>query len=280
MDRLNSFFSQAAPGDLALMFREAGPGKLPLERAAIKTESGFEDLDASMTELGSGIILAVQSIRCCDMTLISRPLDQRREEMEDYRQRGCIFRRSGDSNSNFFTVSATGDGTIWLHNGGERSLRFQTPDGRIYRVCAGCTEALAPSNVQVQTAAAQVLLDLGGNPLDLRVGAVHVRYGERPWQRGGMDCQSGAHVDSYFCRVFCGDDCLGVLEPHSDYFLGQPKLELLDTESYGPNRWFVRNKGEAPLALAWPDGRTADVPADGRIYGLEALTAYAKEGSR
>ena len=48
----------------------------------------------------------------------------------------------------------------------------------------------------------QILLDLGGNPLDLRISAIYVKYGGTPWQQCGMDCQSGAHVDSYFCRIF------------------------------------------------------------------------------
>lgn len=279
MNQLNASFPQAAPDDLVLTFRETGPGKLPLEWAAIKTESGFEDLHASMAELGSGILLAVQSVRCCDETLIFRPLDQRGEELEGYRKRSCIFRRNGDPNSNFFTVEATGGGTVWIQNRGDRSLRFQMPDGQIYRVCAGHTEALALSNLQAQTAPTQILLDVGGNSLDLRVGAIYMRYGQSPWQRGGADCLAGAHVDSYFCRVFCGDDCLGVLESYSDYFLERPRLEFLDIETYGPSQWFVRNKGTTVLTLTWPDGRAADVPADGQVYRLETLTAYKKEES-
>ena len=58
MNRLKASFPRVAPDDLVLVFREAGPGKLPLEWAAIKTESGFEDLHASMPELGSGTLLA------------------------------------------------------------------------------------------------------------------------------------------------------------------------------------------------------------------------------
>lgn len=279
MDELRSYFPSAVPGDLVLTFREADTDKLPLERAAIKTDSGFEDLYASMTELGSGILLAVRSDRsgrCFDSDGIFRPLIQRDEELEDYRNRSCFFRRNGDPNSNFFTVETAGDGTVWVLNKGKRALGFQMPDGQLYRVCAGYTEALTPSNTQAQLAPIQVLLDLGNNLLEFQISAVHVRYGESPWQRGGVDCESGTLVDSYFCRVFCGDDCLGVLESHGQ-FLGQPQLELLDIESYGPSQWFARNKGKASLPLAWPDGRTADVPADGAVYRLETLGAN-KEG--
>lgn len=272
-------FPDAKPDDLCLTFGAFEPGKLPLKQACIKTETGFEELDGSMTELGNGILLAVQSVRCCNDEQVFRPLSQRREELETYRKCGCTFRRNGDSNSNFFTATATGDGTVWIRNEGDRSLRLQTPDGLIYRVCTGYTEALAPSNIWAQVTPIQILLDLGGDPLDLRISAVHVRYGEIPWQRGGIDCHSGAHVDGYFCRIFCGDDHLGVVESYSDYFLGEPKLEFLDIDSYGPSRWYVRNKGSVPFSLNWPDGRTAEVPANGQAYRLETLTVSREEAN-
>lgn len=264
-------FQDAKQGDLCLTFGVFEPGKLPLKQACIKTDAGFEELDGSMAELGNGILLAVQSERCGDTDLILRPLDQRGEELEGYRKRGCVFRRNGDSNSNFLTVAPTGDSTVWIRNEGDRSLRLQTPDGLIYRVCTGYTEPLVASNIRAQVAPIQILLDLGGNPLDLRINAIYVKYGETPWRRCGMDCQSGSHVDSYFCRVFCGDDCLGVVESHSDYFLRGPKLEFLDVDSYGPSQWYVRNKGKDPLPLSWPDGRRVDAPADGQVYRLEDL---------
>lgn len=273
------FFPDAKPDDLCLTFGAFGLGEMPLKCAANKTATGFEDLDASMVEFGSGFLLAVNSTRCGDLASILRPPEERKVELENYRKRGCSFRRNGDSNSNFLTVAPTGDGTIWIRNEGDRSLRFQTPDGLIYRVCTGYTESLAPSNICAQVAPIQILLDLGGNPLDLRIGAIHVKYGRMPWRQCGMDCQSGAHVDSYFCRVFCGDDCLGVVESYSDYFLGKPKLEFLDIKSYGPSLWYARNKGSAPFSLVWPDDRTAEVPADGRVYRLETLTAQGKEAN-
>ncbi len=271
-------FPEARQDDLCLVFGEFKPGELPLKRAAIKTEAGFEELDASMVELSGGMLLSVQSERCCDSALISRPLGQRSEELENYRKRGCSLRRNGNPNSNFFTVTATGDGTIWIRNGGDRSLRFQTPDGMTYRVCAGYTEALVPSNTPARIAPTQVLLDLGGNPLDFQVSAAHVKYGEGPWHRGGLDCLSpGTRIDSHICPVFCGDDCLGVLESCSGYFLDQPRLELLDIKGYGVSRWFVRNKGKTPLPLTGPGGRTAEVPADNQIYSIEELGAYGEE---
>lgn len=101
----SEIFPEAKQDDLCLTFGEFKPGKMPLKQAAIKTEAGFE-------------------------------------ELEGYRKRGCIFRRNGNPNSNFFTAEATGDGTIWIRNEGERSLRFQTPDGIIYPVCAGHNAAL------------------------------------------------------------------------------------------------------------------------------------------
>ena len=273
----DQIFSKAKPDDLCLVLGPFQPGKLPLERACIKTETGFQELDGSMVELGNGILLAVQSERCSDNEQIFLPLEQRGPELEDYRKRSCIIRRNGDSNSNFFTVSAAGDGVVWIRNEGDRSLRFQTPDGAVYRVCTGYTEALAPFNVRSQMAPIQILLDLNDNQLDLRIGAVYVKYGQSPWRQCGMDCQSGSHVDSYFCRISCGDDCLGVVESSSAFFLESPRLEFLDIDSYGPSQWHVRNKGDAPLSLRWPGGRTAEVPADGQVYRLEALIKSGEE---
>ena len=37
-------------------------------------------------------------------------------------------------------------GTLWIHNSGRRSLRFQTADGLLYRVCAGNVQPLTPGN--------------------------------------------------------------------------------------------------------------------------------------
>lgn len=274
----SKIFPETKQDDLCLTFGEFEPGKMLLKQAAIRTETGFEELMATMVELGGGILLSVQSERCCDDILALRPLEQRSEELEGYRKRGCIFRRNGNPNSNFFTVTATGDGTIWIRNEGERSLRFQTPDGMIYRICSGYTEALALSNTPAQIAPTKVLLDLGGNPLDVQVSVVYVKYGKAPWRRGGLDFPfPGPQVDSYICSLFCGDDCLGVLESHSDYFLELPRLEFLDIDGYGPGQWFVRNKGKSSLPLTTPKGRTVNVPADGKTYGIEELDAYREE---
>lgn len=276
------FFPDAKPDDLCLTFGAFEPGELPLKQACIKTEARFEDLDGSMVELGNGIMLAVQYERCCNDEQIFRPLNQRGEELESYRKCGCTFRRNGDPNSNFLTVAPTGDGTIWICNKGSRSLRFQMPDGAVYRVCVGATEALIPSNVQAQVAPTQILLDLGDNPLDLQISAVYVKYGQTTrWQQCGVDCWTGARVDGSFIRVLCGcgDDCLGVLESYSDYFLEAPGLTFLDISSYGPSQWYVRNKGGTPLSLRWPDGRTAEAPADGQVYRLEALVASGEEAN-
>lgn len=271
------FFPKAQRDDLCLTFGTFKPGELPLKQASIKTETGFVELEASMAELGSGSLLVVQSARCCDGELIFRPLDQRRAELEDYRKRGCTFRRNGDSNCNFLTVAPAGDGTVWIRNEGDRSLRFQTPDGAIYRVCTGYTESLTPSNVRAQAAPIQILLDLNDNQLDLRIGTIYAKYGEAPWRQCGMDCQSGTHVDSYFTRIFCGDDCLGVVESYSDYFLERPKLEFLDIDSYGPSQWHIRNKGKTPLSLCRHDRRGAVAPADGQVYRLDALFQSEEE---
>lgn len=274
----SKIFPEAKQDDLCLTFGEFKPGKMPLKQAAIKTEAVFEELEASLVELSSGIQLSVQSERCCDTTKIFGPLEQRQKELEGYQKRGCILRRNGNSNSNFYTVTATGDGAVWICNEGDHSLRFQMPDGMIYRVCAGCTEALAPSNTSAQIGPIQVLLDLGGNPLDLQVNTVYVKYGAAPWRRGGLDCLlPGSRIDSYLCPIFCADDCLGVLESYSSYFLERPGLAFMDIEGYGPTRWFVRNKGKKPLPLTGPKGWTVDVPADGQIHSIEELGAYTEE---
>lgn len=271
-------FPDAKQNDLCLTFGEFNWGEMPLKRAAIKTETGSEELTASMVELSCGVQLSVQSERCCDDALIFRPLEQRSEELEGYRRRACVLHRNGNSNSNLYTVKAAGGGTVWICNEGDRSLRFQMPDGMTYRVCAGCTEALTPSNTPAQIGPIQVLLDLGGGSLDFQVSKVHVRYGTAPWRRGGLDCLSpGTQVDSYICPIFCDDDCLGVLESHSDYFLGRPRLEFLDVDGYGVGQWFIRNQGEAPIPLTGPKGQTSEAPADGEIYHVRTLDAYWRE---
>lgn len=274
----DQIFSAAKPGDLCLTLGAFEPGKLPLKQACIRTERGFEELDGSMTELGNGILMAVQPDRCGVTDLAMRPLEQQREELEGYRQKGCTLRRSGDPNSNFLTVVPTGNGAVWIRNKGDRSLRLQTPDGLIYRVCTGYTEALTSSNVQAQVPPIQILLDLGRGSLDFWIRAIYVKYGAAAWRQCEMDCQLGAHVDSYSCRIFCGDDCLGVVESYSALFPGEPKLEFLDIDSYGPSQWYVRNKGEVPFSLLWSNGRTAELPADRQVYCLEALTA-PREGT-
>lgn len=270
-------FPDAKQDDLCLTFGEFKSGEMPLKRAAIKTEMGSEELTASMVELSRGIQLSVQSERCCDEAKVFRPLEQRQEELKGYCRRACVLHRNGNSSSNLYTVKAEGDGMVWICNEGDRSLRFQMPGGMIYRVCAGRTEALTPSNTPAQIGPIQVLLDLGGGSLDFRVSKVHVRYGTAPWQRGGLDCLlPGSRIDSYICPLTCGDDCLGVLESFSDYFLERPGLELIDLDGYGVNEWFVRNKGAVSLPLTW-HGRKADVPADGEIYRIENLSTYREE---
>lgn len=143
LESYSRIFPEAQPNDLCLTFGPFKPGELPLKQAAVKTGTDFEDLDGSIAELGTGVLLAVQSVRCGDEDQVFRPLDQRSKEIEAYRKRGCCLRRNGDPNSNFFTAAATGDGTVWVHNESGNSLRLQTPDGLIYRVCSGYTEALA-----------------------------------------------------------------------------------------------------------------------------------------
>ena len=123
----DQIFSAAKPGDLCLTLGAFEPGKLPLKQACVRTERGFEELDGSMTELGNGILMAVQPDRCGVTDLAMRPLEQQREELEGYRQKGCTLRRSGDPNSNFLTVVPTGNGAVWIRNKGDRSLRLQTP---------------------------------------------------------------------------------------------------------------------------------------------------------
>ena len=257
--------------DLLISFCGEEAGKIPVDRAVIRTAAGDENLVVSAVQLSSGLLMTIMDASDRDADFCLRTPDQQQVKLEGYRKRKCIFRRNGDSNSNFYTVSPAGDGTVWIENCGERSLRFQMPDGTIYRVCAGCMEALQPSNAQAKISPTEILLDLGGNPLDFCVSAVYVRYGMSDWMRGGIDCQEGGDVDSFFCRVLCGDDCHGVLELRSSYYLSRPGLILLDIDGYGQSMWYVRNKGEDPLPLIWPSGVKADVPPDGFVYAMEDL---------
>jgi len=277
-DRYNVRIRLAEPDDLLLVFGDPAPEKAPLRAAFIKTEPKEEELNTSAIELGGELRMFTQASRCEDLEQILRPLAQRQEELEGYRARGCVLRRCLDPHSNFYSIDYSGERTIWICNEGTQSLRFQTPDGTIYRVCAGYMEELRPSNARAKIGPAKVLLDLGGNPMDTCAGAVHVRYGESPWQRAELSLAGIAHIDSYACRVFCGDDCLGVLESYSDYFLQRPGLTLLDIGSYGPSRWFFRNKRTEPFPVTWTDGQCARIPPDGAVYSLEALRASAEEG--
>lgn len=268
-------FEKAEPGDICLTFADAGRGELPVTHAFLEGVTASDALNISMLETGSGLVVTVHP-DLCDYP-ITRPLDEQTEKLKSYRNRFCVLRRNADPYSNFFRVETETDGEVWVYNKGSRTLRFQMPDGSVRRACAGYVQPLAPSSRQVQLAPTQILLDLGDNPLDFQISAVHVKYGESPWRRGGIEYLDGAHIDSYACRILCGDDCLGLVESYSKIFLRNFRLEFLDLESYGPGEWFVRNKGGEPLALRLPDGREAQAPADGRIYRLESLAGCAEK---
>lgn len=268
------YFPDAGVGDMCVIFNLAAKhGELPVDHAFVKTNDifmgdNFEELDVSMCELGSGILVTVWPDPCDPPSL--PPGEGPNSDMT------CRFHRNGDANSNFFTadIGSPSEGRLWIHNTGDRSLRFQIRNGPIYRVHAGCTQVLDGDDPQARIGAAQILLDLGGNALDYLISAVHVRYGASPWMRGEADCTCASRPYRYFHRVFCGDDCLGVLEAAGGDHV-PVLLAPLDLQSYGPSRWFVRNRNTAPIPLDRPGG--GPIPADGCVYSLEALMGRGED---
>lgn len=154
-------------------------------------------------------------------------------------------------------------------------LRFQTADGFLYRVCAGSIQPLEPSNTQARIEPPKILMDVdsGSNPLDIQIRAVHVLDGGS-WRNGDVYLHCGDYTDSYHLRVLYQDDCLGVFEAYSSYFMGRSALEVLDIDSYGPAQWHIRNMGSVPVSLRRAGRKCADVPADRAVYSLNDLLSH------
>lgn len=263
------------PGDIFVSFHESETwdrNDVLCKEMYLKTKDGSKCLDGSSLLYPKGLRLSINLDRCRDQETFDRPLSQRSEELAEYHQACCIFCRSADPDSNFYRVEQTGTGTIWLRNKGFRSVRLQTADGLMYRVQAGEPQPLTPSNALARIGPWKVLLDVddGGGPLDIRIRAVHV-LDNGAWRQGDVFMYTGDHVDSYYLRVKYQDDCLGVFDSYSSYFLERPALEVLDIDGYGPTQWYVRNVGKWPLELraAGHDGWM--VPPDRDIHPLETL---------
>lgn len=274
------------PGDIFVTLddSELGKGKTPLRGDLyLKVQDDRKELDGSALLYAKELRLAVSLTRCGDKEKFNRPLEERNDEIAEYYQAGCVFRKNPDPDDNFYRVERAGSGTVWIHNEGNRSLRFQTADGLLYRVCAGSVQPLEPSNTQARIEPPKILLDVdsGGNPLDIQICAVHV-LDSGTWHRGDVYLHCGDYTDSYHLRVLYQDDCLGVFEAYSSYFMGRSALEVLDIDSYGPARWHIRNMGGVPVSLRRAGKKCADVPADRAVYPLNDLLSHVdfeQEGS-
>ncbi len=263
------------PGDIFVTLDDSGLGKgeTPLRKELyLKTGEGHKELDGSALLYAKELRLGVSLVRCCDDDQIFRPLEERAEELEEYRQASCVLRKNPDPDDNFYRVEQSGSGTVWICNKGKRSLRFQTADGLLYRMCAGTVQPLDPANAQARIQPYKILLDVdsGGSPVDVHIRAVHVLDGAA-WNRGDVYLLCGDYTDSYHLRVQHRDDCLGVFEAYSSYFMGRFALEVLDIDSYGPAHWYIRNLDNVPLALCWAGGVAASVPADQAVYAMREL---------
>ena len=265
------------PGDIFVTLddSELSAGKSPLcGELYLKTGDGRKNLDGSVLLYARELRLAVSLSRCSTKYQIDRPLEERKEELAEYYQTGCVFRKSPDPDGNFYRVEKVGPGTVWICNKGNRSLRFQTADGSLYRVCAGSIQALDPANMRARIKPPRILLDVDseGNPLDIQIRAVHV-LDDGLWHRGDVYLHCGDYSDSYHLRVQYQDDLYGVFEAYSSYFMGRSALEVLDISGYGPTRWHIRNLGSVPLTLRHDGNKCADVPADRMVYELCDLLA-------
>lgn len=276
-------FPGMKPGDVFVTLddSELGKGKTPLqEEMYLKTEEGRKTLDGSSLLYAKELRLGVSLSRCCDEEQIFRPLEQRSEELAEYRQAGCVFRKNPDPDDNFYRVETTGSGTLWINNSGQRSLRFQTADGLLYRVCAGNVQPLVPDNRLARIDPPKVLLDVerDGGSLDIRISAVHILDGGNR-RRGDVFLYCGDYTDSYHLRVQDQDDCLGVFEAYSSYFMHRPALDVLDIDSYGPTQWYVRNLGNAPLEIRRAGNSPSELSADQKVYAMSnlSLPAYLEQ---
>ena len=262
------------PGDIFVTLDDTrlGEGETPLKvELYLKTEDGRKELDGSALLYAKELRLGINLCREHEDPQ-SIPLEERAEELARYRQAGCVLRKNPDPEDNFYRVEQTGSGTVWICNKGKRSLRFQTADGLLYRVCAGTIQPLDPANTQARIQPSKILLDVdsSGNPVDIQIRAVHVLDGGA-WRRGDVYVHCGDYTDSYHLRVQHRDDCLGVFQAYSSYFMGRSALEVLDIDSYGPAQWYIRNLDSAPLTLRRAGGEAASVPADRTVYPLEDL---------
>ena len=71
------------------------------------------------------------------------------------------------------------------------------------------------------------------------------------------------------------DDCLGVFEAYSDYFMQRPALDVLDIDSYGPAQWYIRNLGGLPLEIRRAGNSPSELPADQKVYAMNNLSLLA-----
>lgn len=276
-------FPGMKPGDVLVTLddSELGKGKTPLqEEMYLKTGEGRKTLDGSTLLYAKELRLGVKLSRCCDKEQFLLPMEQRGGELAEYRQAGCVFRKNPDPDDNFYRVEAAGTGTLWIKNSGQRSLRFQTADGLVYRVCAGSVQPLTPGNRLARIDPPKVLLDVehDGGPLDIRISAVHVLDGGS-WRRGGVFLYCGDYTDSYHLRVRDQDDCLGLFEAYSSYFMCRPALDVLDIDSYGPAQWYVRNLSRLPLEIRRAGNSLSELPADHKVYAISnlSLPAYLEQ---
>lgn len=275
-------FPGMKPGDVLVTLddSELGKGKTPLqEEMYLKTGEGRKTLDGSSLLYAKELRLGVSLSRCCDKQIFL-PMEQRSEELAEYREASCVFRKNPDPDDNFYRVETTGSGTLWIRNSGQRSLRFQTADGLLYRVYAGSVQPLTPGNRLARIDPPKMLLDVsrGDGPLDIRINAVHVLDGGS-WRRGDAYLYCGDYTDSYHLRVQDQDDCLGVFEAYSNYFMGRPALDVLDIDSYGPAQWYVRNLGGLPLEIRRAGNSPSELPADQKVYAMSnlSLPAYLEQ---
>lgn len=265
------------PGDIFITLDDSklGKGAAPLQKELYwKTKDGRKALEGSALLYAKELRLGINLTR--DDTQYTWPLECREAELEEYRQASCVLRRNPDPDGSFYRVEQSGSGTIWICNQGQRSLRFQTADGLLYRVCAGAVQPLSPGNAMARVQPYKILLDVdgGGNPLDVQIRTVHVlEHG--CWRRGDVYLHCGDYTDSYHLRVQYQDECLGVFEAYSSYFMGRSALEILDMDSYGPAQWYIRNLDSTPLALRKDGNEAASVPADRTVYDLRALLSPA-----
>ncbi|MDE6591303.1 MAG: hypothetical protein K2K53_13390, partial [Oscillospiraceae bacterium] len=243
---------------------ELGDGKGPLQGLPfLKTEEKYKELEGSALLCAKELRLSVSLGRRGDIDQCTRPLAERAEELAEYRQASCLLHKSPDPDDNFYRLEQTGSGTVWIYNKGKRSLRFQTGDGLLYRVCAGTVQPLGPGNTRAMIQPHKILLDVdSGGPPNACI------YG---WEGNRAE-----EIDSEFVKWSSGSYLLDVTAGPDHYMFLRNKAGALLRQVSGPEKPVViGNVGAEPMRVDTRMGKF-EIPA-GTLARLDRDAPFQRE---